>query len=92
MTNQCRHLMCIVYSRNVIRVRGREIASADVRIACYKSRVEALHDFANHLKAADDSVLQEFRCEKSRASGGRVILDVADALQDFAAIEALVFS
>jgi len=61
-------------------------------MTCYKSWVEALHDFTNHFKAADDAILQEFRSEKSRASGGRVTLDAADALQDFAAIKTLVSS
>ena len=72
--------------------RGHESASGDFRIACYKSRVEALHDFANHFKGAVDAVLQEFRSEKGRASGGRVTLDAAHALQDLAAIKTLVSS
>lgn len=82
--------MCIVYSRNVTRARGCEIASVDVPLACYKGQAEALHDFANQFKAADDAVLQGIRSENSWVSGSRVTLGAADALQDCAARKALV--
>ena len=47
-----------------------EVAPGERRVLRGQRRIQLLGDFADHFKAADDPVLQQFRLEKGSASGG----------------------